>query len=33
MTTLNRAAAQTAVAAAVRCATEVTGFGLLGHLY
>ena len=33
MTTLNRDAAATAVAAGVRAATDVTGFGLLGHLY
>ena len=33
MTTLNRDAARTAVRAGVRCATDVTGFGLLGHLY
>jgi selenide, water dikinase len=33
MTTLNRDAAQAAVATGVRCATDVTGFGLLGHLY
>ncbi len=33
MTTLNRDAARTAVQAGVRCATDVTGFGLLGHLY
>ncbi len=33
MTTLNREAAQAAVAAGARCATDVTGFGLLGHLY
>jgi selenide,water dikinase len=33
MTTLNRAAAEAAVAAGVRCATDVTGFGLLGHLH
>jgi len=33
MTTLNRDAAQAAIAAAVSCATDVTGFGLLGHLY
>jgi selenide, water dikinase len=33
MTTLNRAAARAAVHAGVRCATDVTGFGLLGHLY
>ena len=32
MTTLNREAAQQAVAAGHRCATDVTGFGLLGHL-
>lgn len=33
MTTLNRDASLTALAAGVRCATDVTGFGLLGHLY
>jgi selenide,water dikinase len=33
MTTLNREAARAAVAAGVRAATDVTGFGLLGHLY
>ncbi len=33
MTQLNRAAAEAAVTAGVRCATDVTGFGLLGHLY
>ena len=33
MTTLNREAASEAVAAGVRCATDVTGFGLLGHAY
>jgi selenide,water dikinase len=33
MTTLNRDASRAAVAAGVRCATDVTGFGLLGHLY
>ena len=33
MTTLNREAAAAAVAAGVRAATDVTGFGLLGHLY
>jgi selenide,water dikinase len=32
MTTLNAAASRAAVAAGVRCATDVTGFGLLGHL-
>ncbi|MFB9234442.1 selenide, water dikinase SelD [Plantactinospora siamensis] len=32
MTTLNRDAARAAVAAGVRCGTDVTGFGLLGHL-
>jgi len=32
MTTLNGAAAEAALAAGVRCATDVTGFGLLGHL-
>jgi selenide,water dikinase len=32
MTTLNRDAAEAAVAAGVRCGTDVTGFGLLGHL-
>ena len=33
MTTLNADAAQEAVAAGIHCATDVTGFGLLGHLY
>ncbi|MBC9943547.1 selenide, water dikinase SelD [Leucobacter sp. cx-328] len=33
MTQLNRDAAAAAVAAGVRAATDVTGFGLLGHLY
>jgi selenide,water dikinase len=33
MTTLNRAAAAAAVAAGLRAATDVTGFGLLGHLH
>jgi selenide,water dikinase len=33
MTTLNRDAADAAVAAGVTCATDVTGFGLLGHAY
>ena len=32
MTVLNRDASRAAVAAGVRCATDVTGFGLLGHL-
>ena len=32
MATLNRAAAEAAVAAGARAATDVTGFGLLGHL-
>ncbi|RLK58119.1 selenide, water dikinase SelD [Actinokineospora cianjurensis] len=33
MATLNRDAAAAAVAAGVTCATDVTGFGLLGHLH
>jgi selenide,water dikinase len=33
MTTLNRDAAAAAVAAGIRAGTDVTGFGLLGHLY
>lgn len=33
MTALNREAAELAVAGGVRAATDVTGFGLLGHLY
>ncbi|MFI5839108.1 selenide, water dikinase SelD [Catenuloplanes sp. NPDC051500] len=33
MTTLNRDAAEAAVAAGAVCATDVTGFGLLGHLH
>src|SRR3954447_13360107 len=33
MTTLNREASQDAVAAGIRAATDVTGFGLLGHLH
>jgi selenide,water dikinase len=32
MTTLNRAAAEAAVERGYTCATDVTGFGLLGHL-
>ncbi|MBO0846126.1 MAG: selenide, water dikinase SelD [Nocardioides sp.] len=32
MTTLNRDASRAALEAGVRCATDVTGFGLLGHL-
>jgi selenide, water dikinase len=33
MTRLNRDAAEAALAAGIRCATDVTGFGLLGHAY
>jgi selenide,water dikinase len=33
MTTLNRDAARAAVDSGIRAATDVTGFGLLGHLY
>ena len=33
MTTLNREAAEAALAAGVQCATDITGFGLLGHLH
>ena len=33
MTTLNRDAARAALAAGIRAATDVTGFGLLGHLH
>jgi selenide,water dikinase len=33
MAGLNREAAEAAVTAGVRAATDVTGFGLLGHLY
>lgn len=31
MSALNRDAARAAVAAGIRCGTDVTGFGLLGH--
>lgn len=33
MATLNRSASEAALAAGARCATDVTGFGLGGHLY
>ena len=33
MTTLNGRASRAALAAGIGCATDVTGFGLLGHLY
>lgn len=33
MVTLNRDASRAAIAAGIRAATDVTGFGLLGHLY
>ncbi|WP_019819368.1 selenide, water dikinase SelD [Saccharomonospora saliphila] len=33
MTTLNDSSARAALAAGIDCATDVTGFGLLGHLY
>jgi len=33
MTTLNAEAGRQALAAGIRCATDVTGFGLLGHLH
>jgi selenide, water dikinase len=33
MAALNDAAAAAALAAGIRCGTDVTGFGLLGHLY
>ena len=33
MTALNRDASRAALDAGVRCATDVTGFGLLGHLF
>jgi selenide,water dikinase len=33
MVELNRAASEAAIAGGARCATDITGFGLLGHLY
>ena len=33
MVALNRGASEAALAAGARCATDITGFGLLGHLY
>ena len=33
MTTLNAAASRAALAAGLRCATDITGFGLLGHAF
>jgi selenide,water dikinase len=33
MTAINRDASRAALDAGVRCATDVTGFGLLGHLH
>jgi selenide,water dikinase len=33
MSTLNRQACETGLAAGVRCATDITGFGLAGHLF
>ena len=33
MTTLNAGASRQALAGGIRCATDVTGFGLLGHLF
>ena len=33
MVALNAAASEAALAGGARCATDITGFGLLGHLY
>ncbi len=33
MTALNDCASRQALAAGIRCATDVTGFGLLGHMF
>ncbi len=33
MSTLNREACEKGLAAGVRCATDITGFGLMGHLF
>jgi len=33
MVELNRAASEAALVGGARCATDITGFGLLGHLY